>query len=38
MNKIENFIQCKYANSKHNPFLSPEIEFPPGHRIRLAIL
>ena len=37
IDKIEKFIQLKYANSaKHNPFPSPPFEFPPGHRIRIC--
>ena len=37
IDKIEKFIQRKYANSAaHNPFSSPTFEFPPGHRIRIC--
>ena len=37
IDKIEKFIQRKYANSaEHNPFPSPALEFPPGHRIRIC--
>ena len=37
IDKIEKFIQRKYANSAaHNPFPSPTFEFPPGHRIRIC--
>lgn len=37
IDKIEKFIQRKYANSaEHNPFPSPAFEFPPGHRIRIC--
>ncbi len=37
IDKIEKFIQRKYANSaEHNPFPSPALEFLPGHRIRIC--
>ena len=37
IDKIEKFIQRKYANSaEHNPFPSPAFEFPPGHRIQIC--